>query len=139
MTPTTYLFFSGNCAEAMKFYQSLLGGKLEIMTYGEQPGGELPKHVDPSQVMHAALTLPGGGEIFASDDMSGAPYEGMHGFAVALNPKTAGEARKLFDPLSQHGQVHMPLEATFWSSAFAMFVDRFGTPWIISADPVQQA
>lgn len=139
MTPTTYLFFNGNCAEAMKFYQGLLGGKLEIMTYGEQPDGELPKHVDASKVMHAALTLPDGGEIYASDDMSGSPYQGMHGFAVALNPKTAGEARKIFDPLSQNGQVYMPLEATFWSSAFAMFADRFGTPWIISADPVQQA
>lgn len=135
MSAIAYLFFDGNCSEAMKFYEGVLGGKLEIMTYGEQPSGELPAHVDRSKVMHAALTMPDGGEIYASDDMSGAPYQGMHGFAVSLNPKTADDARKLYDKLAEGGQVYMPMTATFWSSAFAMFADRFGTPWIISADP----
>ena len=26
-----YLFFDGNCAEAMRFYEKTLGGKLEMM------------------------------------------------------------------------------------------------------------
>ena len=137
MSATAYLLFNGNCAEAMKFYQGVFGGKLDVMNYGDQPGGELPPGVDGSKVMHAALMMPDGGSIFASDDMEVASYKGMHGFAVALNPKTADEAKRLFDQLGEGGTISMPITATFWSSAFAMVTDRFGTPWIISADPVQ--
>ncbi|HEX2059233.1 MAG TPA: VOC family protein [Thermoanaerobaculia bacterium] len=136
MAASTYLLFNGNCAEAMKFYQQVLGGKLDLMTYGDTPeGGEMPPHVDAGKIMHAHLALPDGSAIMASDDMSGAEYRGMSGFAIALNPKTADEAKRIFDALSEGGQIWMPLQATFWSSAFAMFADRFGTPWFVSADP----
>lgn len=134
MKAVPYLFFDGNCVEAMKFYESVFGGKLDVMPYGSQPG-ELPPNVDPSKVMHAALVVQGGVEIYASDDQSGAPHQGMHGFAVAVNPKTADDAKHLYDKLVGGGTIHMQLTSTFWSPAFAMFTDRFGTPWIISADP----
>ena len=33
-----YLSFDGTCAEAMRFYEKTLGGKIEMsMTYGEAP------------------------------------------------------------------------------------------------------
>ncbi len=33
-----YLFFDGTCAEAMRFYERTLDGKLEmLMTHGESP------------------------------------------------------------------------------------------------------
>src|SRR5437762_11910565 len=32
---TPFLLFDGNCAEAMSFYQSCLGGELKIVTVGE--------------------------------------------------------------------------------------------------------
>lgn len=28
----------------------------------------------------------------------------------------------------------MPMGETFWSPAFGVLVDRFGTPWMVSAD-----
>ena len=35
-----YLFFDGNCAEAMRFYEKALGGKLEMMMKAsEAPAG----------------------------------------------------------------------------------------------------
>ena len=35
---TPYLGFDGNCAEAMRFYEEALGGKIEMMlSYGESP------------------------------------------------------------------------------------------------------
>ena len=135
MKAVSYLFFGGDCVEAMKFYESVFGGKLEVMTYGDQPGDDLPPNVDRTKVMHAALTMQDGAEIYASDDEGGAPYGGMRGFAVALNPKSADDAKTLYDKLVEGGKIDMPLTATFWSPAFAMFTDRFGTPWIISADP----
>jgi uncharacterized glyoxalase superfamily protein PhnB len=33
----TYLFFDSNCADAMRFYERTLGGKLDLMTHGDSP------------------------------------------------------------------------------------------------------
>ena len=32
-----YLNFDGNCKEAFEFYQRVLGGKLDMQTFGESP------------------------------------------------------------------------------------------------------
>lgn len=130
MPPATYLFFNGNCAEAMRFYEKTLGGKLDaIMTYGESPDG-CPENVDPKMVMHAHLVVRDGA-IMASDDMSGQPYRGMSGFGISLQYPTVAEAKRVFDALAKDGQVLMPFDKTFWSPGFGMTTDRFGTPWMI--------
>jgi len=37
----SYLFFNGNCAEAMNFYHRTLGGEMQAMlTYGQSPEPE---------------------------------------------------------------------------------------------------
>jgi PhnB protein len=40
-------------------------------------------------------------------------------------------ARRVFDALSDGGSVTQALEPTFFSEAFGVCVDRFGTPWMI--------
>src|SRR3989344_5502478 len=52
-TLSPYLNFNGNCAEAMKFYQSVLGGKLTLQTFGEALK-ETPEK-DKGRIMHASL------------------------------------------------------------------------------------
>jgi PhnB protein len=37
MNLTPFLLFEGNCAEAMDFYQSCLGGELTIVRLGDTP------------------------------------------------------------------------------------------------------
>ncbi len=44
------------------------------------------------------------------------------------------ETKRVFDALSERGQVQMPLAETFYSPAFGMCIDRFGTPWMIMAE-----
>jgi PhnB protein len=56
----------------------------------------------------------------------------MQGISVALHPKEPAEAERLFDALSDGGQVTMPLDQTFWAQKFGMLTDRFGTPWMIN-------
>jgi PhnB protein len=31
----------------------------------------------------------------------------------------------------------MPMEETFWAQRFAMFTDKFGTPWMINCEKAQ--
>lgn len=129
---TPYLFFNGNCAEAMRFYETTLGGRIDLlMTFADAPPGQCPPDTDPSHVMHAHLTA---GELMlmASDGMSDAKQPGAQHFALSLSFDTVEEARKAFEALSAGGSVTMPLGPTFWSQAFAMLTDRFGTPWMIN-------
>jgi PhnB protein len=43
-TLSPYLNFNGNCADAMKFYQSVFGGELDMSSYGDTPGMVTDKH-----------------------------------------------------------------------------------------------
>ena len=127
----TYLFFDGNCADAMRFYERTLGGKLSLMTHAESPMAAETPPGSADRIMHARLDFDGG-MVMASDWMAGQPYGGMKGFSLSLIYPTAAEARRMFDTLAQGGQVTMPMDKTFWAEAFGMLVDRFGTPWMVN-------
>jgi PhnB protein len=56
------------------------------------------------------------------------------GFSVSLNVDSIEEAERIYQALSEKGTVFMPLGETFWAQRFAMFKDRFGTPWMINCE-----
>ena len=119
-----YLTFDGSCAEAMRFYERILGGRLEVLTTHVQGRHE--------RILHARLVVDGRA-LMAADSMAGQPCHRMHGFALALQYGDVDEARRVFDALAAGGQVKMPLTKVFWADLFGMVVDRFGTPWMVHA------
>lgn len=130
-----YIFFKENCAEAMRFYEKALGGKLRLLTGKDMPESNVP----PAQahlIMHARLDLDNGGFLMASDWMSPDPYPGMHGFRVSLSYPSVAEASRIFDALAAGGSVQLPFQKTFWSPGFGMLTDRFGTPWMVGSEEV---
>jgi PhnB protein len=55
-----YLSFDGNCAEAMRFYEKTLDGKLEaLFTFGQTPVADETPEADRDRIMHAYLTFDG--------------------------------------------------------------------------------
>lgn len=127
----TYLFFDGTCAEAMRFYERVLGGELMLMKNSEAPAEARGPGGDPNRIMHARLRLDGR-TLMASDWPTDRPYEGMKGFSLSLICPTVPDARRAFDALSEGGKVTMPFGKTFWAEAFGMLVDRFGTHWMVN-------
>jgi PhnB protein len=127
----TYLFFNGNCAEAMKFYEKTLGGKLDMMKEKDAPKTGQGPQGKSDKILHARLAFDGG-VLMASDWMAPQPFPGMGGFSVSLVYTKIDEAKRTFDTLSKGGKVAMPLEKTFFVESFGMVTDRFGTPWMIS-------
>ena len=134
-----YLFFSGNCEQAINFYEQQLNAKIEmVMRYKDMPEEarqDEPQDVNPEAIMHARLLI-GDGVLMASDgcpqdDGSGASHKG---FSLSLNPSDAEQRRKLFDNLAQGGQVTMPYQATFWAKGFGMLTDKFGVNWMINVE-----
>ena len=49
---------------------------------------------------------------------------GVNGFAVSIGYPKAADAKRVFDALAQGGKVTMPMDKTFWSSAFGMCVGK---------------
>jgi len=133
--PIPYLSFNGNCAEAVRFYERVLDGKLELLMSGAQSpmAAQMPKEF-ASRILHARLVLPGGGVLYAGDAPANMPYEGIKGVSIALNYDTTVQAQKVFDALAAGGAVTMPMQPAFWAKIFGMLVDRFGTPWIVNGE-----
>ncbi|HET7234641.1 MAG TPA: VOC family protein [Longimicrobium sp.] len=131
-----YLIFKGQCGDAFRFYHQLLGGELGVMTHGESPMKDQTPPEMADAVMHAMLKVDGF-ELMGSDAPLG-QFEKPQGFAVTLQVDTAGDAERIFTALAEGGSVQMPLHETFWSPAFGILTDRFGTPWMVSAAPAAQ-
>jgi PhnB protein len=131
-----YLGFDGNCADAMRFYEKALGGKLEVLMSGaESPmADQMPKEF-AHRILHARLALPGGGLLYAGDSPANVPYEGIKGVSITVDYASVDEAQKVFDTLASGGQVTMPMQTTFWAKRFGMLIDKFGTPWIVNGEP----
>jgi PhnB protein len=140
-----YLNFDGNCREAFDFYAETLGGEIQYAgTFGEMPEGEVPDEnsegcANPAdwpdgwqdKIMHISMQL-GNVTLMGSD--APAQYARPQGINVSLNVETVEEAERLYAVLSEGGEVQMPIAETFWARRFAMFTDRFGTPWMINCE-----
>lgn len=136
----SYLFFSGNCAEALEFYKTALGAEIEmVMRFNESPAPLPPGMLAPGfedKVMHASFRL-GASQIMASDgcDSTGK----FDGFSLSLALATEAEANRYFAALSEGGKVTMPLGKTFWSPCFGMLEDKFGVGWMFNVVPSPEA
>jgi PhnB protein len=132
MNINTYLAFNGNCGEAFKFYEKSLGGKAELMKYGDSPMADQTAPDFKDKIMHARLQV-GDQTIMGADSPKGM-FNGYHGFSVAIGVTDPGEAERIWAALSQGANVQMPLGKTFWSPAFGMLIDRFGIPWMVNCE-----
>jgi len=134
----TYLFFNGTCAEAMRFYERTLGGKLTLMTHAQSPVADKLPPGSGDRILHARLELDGR-TLMASDWSGSEPYPGTKGFSLALAYPTVAEAKRVFETLAAGGKVTMPLEKTFWAELFGMLVDRYGIAWMVNGGLASQS
>lgn len=127
-----YLFFGGNCREAFTRYQEVFGGELQLLTMADTPDSEDVPAEQADLILHAALTLDGR-VLMGSDDPTTDDFGPVQGMMVSYSASDADDARRVFDALAEGGSVNQALTETFFSPAFGMCVDRFGTPWMVSA------
>ena len=131
-TLNPYLNFPDATArQAMEHYQSVLGGELNVMTFGDM-GTEGPM---ATQVMHAQLETPSGFTLMGADappEMVQVTFGDNVSVSLSGGPQDAEQLRGWFAGLSEGGQVKQPLEAAPWGDEFGMFVDRFGINWLVN-------
>jgi PhnB protein len=131
MQVNPYLFFNGNCEAALKFYQKVLGAKIEaIRPYSAGPA-DMP--VPPEwkdKVLHASILIDG--EVIMASDAFPGNFHQPQGFAVALQVDDPADAERRFKALAEGGTVSMPFGKTNFSRGFGICVDQFGTPWMVN-------
>jgi PhnB protein len=128
-----YLFFSGRCDDALKFYQQHLSAEIKyLIRFNESPDpapeGMLQAGFE-NKIMHVEFSL-GNINIMASDGCN--DVEKFSGFRLVLTVPTEDEAHRIFSALASHGgKVDMPLSKTFWSPLYGQVTDQFGVGWMV--------
>jgi PhnB protein len=125
-----YLHFSGDARAAMEFYRSVLGGELDVMTFGDAGGGggEYPD----DGVMHAFLRTDAGLELMASDGHdpdAGGPDK----VSCSISGDDVETLTRYFEGLAEGGAVDVPFEKQIWGDTFGQVTDRFGIRWLVNA------
>jgi PhnB protein len=125
-----YLNFNGQCEEAFRTYERVLGGKVvSIFYFGDSPMAnrypQLAKHV-----MHAHLEV--GSQVILGSDAPPEYFQKPQGCSVMLDLDDTAEAERIFKELADGGDVKMPFQETFWAKRYGHCIDRFGTPWMIN-------
>ena len=134
MQVNPYLNFNGQCAEAFRFYEKVLGGRIEAMiTHGNSPIADEVPSAWHDRILHARLVV--GDQALMASDSPPEHYEKPQGLYVSLNVDEPADAERIFHALAEKGTVKMPFAKTFWAAGgFGMLVDRFGTPWMVNCE-----
>ncbi len=106
-TLNPYLMFSGNCREALTFYQECLGGEItSIQTYAESPLGVPDEHGHRifNAVFRADELL-----LRASDDMPNHPVTRGSNFALFVAFSDKEEQERSFATLSDGREDLLPV------------------------------
>jgi PhnB protein len=137
MNVQPYLFFEGRAEEALNFYTKALATEITMLMRNREapeppPPGMLPPG-NENKLMHSSFKV-GDTEVMLSDGMCSGKTA-FNGFSLSITAKDEADARRMFDALSEGGQVTMPLGKTFWSPCFGMLKDRFGVGWMVGINP----
>lgn len=134
-----YLYFNGNCEEALRFYEKLFGGKIEAIFLHE--GTPAASQVPPEwqkKVLHARMTI--GNNVLMASDAPPGRFHKQQGFSINIGMNDAAQAERIFNTLAKDAvAVTMPFGETFWAHRFGMLTDRFGIPWMINVEKAAPA
>lgn len=127
-----YLSFNGDCETALAFYEQALGAKTTfLMRYREAPETQGPPDWG-EKIIHARFEI--GGNVLMAADSPPNWYSKPAGICISINLSDPAQAAAIFTALTDGGEVQMPLQKTFWASAFGMARDKFGIPWMVNCE-----
>lgn len=130
-----YLNFAGNTEEAFNFYKSVFGGDFRTVVrfrdFGDNSMGIADDELD--KIAHIALPLGADNLLMGTDVVKSMPKTLKFGnnFYITLEPESGDEAERLFNALSEGGEIEMPLQKTEWAEKHGSCADKFGIQWMI--------
>jgi PhnB protein len=129
---TPFLLFDGNCAEAMTFYHTCLGGEFSLTRLGDTPMKDMFPQEKHDRIINARLKN-GEVEISAADWMASPGFNPILGnmSAIFVTDQIYDELKVVFDKLAEGAdkkrfqELHdMPF------GMYGQFYDKYGVQWI---------
>ena len=125
-----YLNFENNAREAMEFYRTVFGGKLQLSTFKDYHASQDP--AEDNLVMHSVLEAENGISFMASDTPNRMEFRPGTNISMSLSGDNEAELTAYFEKLSDGGTVTMPLQKAMWGDSFGMCTDKFGVQWLVN-------
>ena len=138
-----YLNFQGQTEAAFNFYRSVFGGEFAMLSrYADIPPQDRVtlSDLEKNYILHVSLPINDFTILMGSDTaehfcaQSGTPFTQAtnHYISINLDKNEQNDAHRLSTALSEHGQIEMPLDKTFWGALYGAFTDQFGIKWMIN-------
>lgn len=129
---SVYISFDGQARQALTYYQSALGGDLDLETYGAYGLADTP--ADEERILYGVLRNAHGFVIRGTDRaLSDGPTATGTAFAVCLNGEEHELLTGCWEALaSAEATVVEPLEETPWGDLNGVLRDPFGIMWIVN-------
>lgn len=131
LTVTTHLNFRAQAREALAFYQSVFGGEMMAVTYGEADAARTED--DKPLVVFGQVVAPNGLRVMAYDVPTSLSWDrGDRSFFVSLQSGDAEEITALWSRLRDGASIEQDLGPSAWAPLYGMLTDKFGVTWAVS-------
>lgn len=133
-TINPYINFNGNAEEAFTFYKSVFGGEFDsIVRFKDLESPEFPiPENEANKIMRIVLPI-GGNSLIANDvpEAMGPVSERENRSKISISVESHEEADRIFNGLTEGGEIEMPMDTSPWGTYFGMFRDKYGIEWTI--------
>jgi len=126
-----YINFQGNAREAMEFYQSVLGGALDLHTVNDQGVASLAR---PGDTITQARLVADGMLIVGTDGHPKYPPTVGENMAIVLSGTDSDRLTGIFNALAESGKLKGKLTEQPWGGKTGYLTDKFGINWVISIE-----
>ncbi len=131
-----YFTLPGTAVQAIELYKKVFkSDPVSISKFKDMPpqqGVALSREAG-ERILHAAFQI-GNDMLMISDAMEGMDETTVMGnhMHVSVHPESHGEADRMFDLLSEGGEIVMPMAMQFLGDYFGMCKDKFGVRWMVN-------
>lgn len=136
-----WINFNGNAEEAFNFYKSVFGGEFaKVIRFKDLASAEFQvPEKEADKIMHISLPIGKNNVLIANDvpEIMGRTNERENRSKIAVSAESREEAEKIYNGLSEGGEIEGPLDDSPWGSYAGMFRDKYGIEWIVEFDPNQ--
>lgn len=125
-----YINFKGTAREAMEFYKTVFGGKLDMTTFKD--GGVPGEAAEGDNIMHAQLEADNGIVFMASDTPDHMEYQHGTNVSMSLSGDDEEMLKGYWEKLSEGATIEQALMQAPWGDTFGMLTDKFGIHWLVN-------
>ena len=135
-----FIYFNGNCRQAVEYYADVFGlSKPQFMICHDVPGNPDFVGTDDDRerglVMYAGLNIKGSTVMF-TDVPNGKTVTMGDNVCLTISCESIEETTELFNKLKVGGSVQMDLQEVFFSKCLGKLTDKFGLVWFVVYFPM---